>query len=209
MEGEPEPPGRSRPGLVAGVAGAVVVLAALGATGGWLLAGANESDQGSVDRSPSPSISYLSSPSPTYSAPSPTESAATAAGEFPLPDVTGRDFVAARQELRNHKLGVQLVFGDAGDDRSVERTTPDPGTPVRAGITVKLHVRGTPPALAVPLLLGRNCAAAGREAADRGLTPQYKPRKAGRVVRQDPPPYAEARWNDKVTLYCRGTTTPY
>jgi hypothetical protein len=211
-EGEPEPPRRSRLGLLASIGGAVVVLAAVGATGGWLLAGAGKSNQGSAGRSPSPSISYLSpSPSPS-SAPSPTESTASIDGEFPLPDVTGRDFVDARRQLRDRRLGVQVVFDGKGDDRSVERTKPGPGEVVHAGITVKLHVPGEPPALEVPSLLGTACADAGQEAADRGLIPQYKPKKAGRVTGQDPQPYARARWNDRVTLYCDGgatSPTPY
>jgi PASTA domain len=212
-EGEPGPPNRSRPPLLAGIAAAVVVLAAVGATGGWLLAGANKDNQRANGTEASPSTSYFS-PSPAYSSAAsaePSQTAPTTPGgaEFPLPDVIGQDFVSARQQLRAQRLGVQVVFDHKGDDRSVERTTPEAGETVHAGITVKLYVPGDPPVLQVPSLLGMACAEAGQAAADRGLTPQYEPKKAGRVKRQDPEPYAEARWNDKVKLVCEGGTTPY
>jgi PASTA domain len=202
-EGEPEPPGRPRLRLLAGTAGAVVVLAAVGATGGWLLAGADESsNQGSGEGTVAPSASYESP------LPSPTPSPSTAPTEFPLPDVTGVDFIEARRQLRELRLGVQVDFDGKGDDRSVDHTTPDAGKIVHAGITVKLHVRGDEPTLEVPSLIGMDCTAAGREAADRGLEPQYKPDKAGRVVEQDPEPYDEARWNDRIKLVCGGDATP-
>jgi hypothetical protein len=204
--GDGEPAGRSRLRLLAWVAGAVVVLAAVGATGGWLLASASGTDQ---------SPSSASSPPPSSPSPSYLESSGPASesetGEFALPDVTGSDFADARRRLRDLKLGVQLVFGGIGDDRSVERTEPLAGAAVRPGVTVKLHVPGEPPSLTVPRLLGMTCAAAGRDAADRGFTPRYEPQKLGVVVRQEPEASAEAHWNDQVTLYCDGaaaTSTP-
>jgi hypothetical protein len=217
IDGDPEPPKRPRLRLLAGAAGAAIALAAVGATGGWLLAGSDRSSRGSGDRSPTPPASYLSpsstgsTPSPTGSTPSPTESATPIPtesatpipGEFPLPDVTGADFIAARRQLRELRLGVQVDFGGEGDGHSVERTSPRAGQTVRAGITVKLHVRGDPPTLQVPSLLGIRCADAGRDAADRGLVPRYDPQKAGVVVKQDPQPYEEARWNDRIKLDCK------
>jgi PASTA domain-containing protein len=217
--GDSEAPRQSRLRLLAGVAGAVVVLAALGATGGWLLAGSNGDNQGSGGRSPRPSTSPSSSPSSDYTSapassaePSRPESTAPGTDQFSLPDVTGSDFVAARQRLRDLKLGVQLVFGGTGDDRSVEGTVPPPGTAVRGGVTVKLQVRGAPPSLAVPRLVGMTCAAAGKAAADAGFTPQYLPEKVGIAVGQDPEPFAEAHWSDRLRLSCEagaGTSTPY
>jgi hypothetical protein len=217
-EGSAEPPRRPRVWVLAGVAGAVVLLAAVGATGGWLLAGSTGKDAGagaagrSASPSPSPSLprstsrapSSSSSPSPAPASAAPGRSGSTKPGaaQFPLPDVTGDDFADARRRLRDLKLGVQVVFGGAGEDRSVNRTEPSPGASVHAGITVKLYVLGAPPSLEVPSLVGMGCAAAGREAADRGFDPRYVPRKAGTVARQDPQPYARAHWNDPVTLYC-------
>jgi hypothetical protein len=46
------------------------------------------------------------------------------------------------------------------------------------------------------------CAEAGQVIADQGLEPQYSPGKAGKVLKQDPQPPADVRWNDKVKLYC-------
>jgi PASTA domain len=208
-EGEPGPPGRPRLRLIAGAAGAVVVLAAVGATGGWLLAGADKSsNQGSGGRNPAPPASYQSpSPSPT-SSPSPTPSPSTVQGEFLLPNVVGLDFMQARQRLRDLKLGVKVDFDGKGDGRLVDETRPPAGVTVHSGITVKLRVLGDEPTLEVPSLLGMSCADAGREAADRGLEPQYRPEKAGRVVDQDPEPYDEARWNDRIKLVCGGEATP-
>lgn len=212
---EPVPPQRSRLRLLAGVAGAVVVLSAVGATGGWLLARSNGGNVGSgrAGLSPSQSPSPSESVSPSYTeSSSPTSAPSPAADQFALPDVTGSDFTDARRRLRDLRLGVQVVFGGRGDDRSVERSEPPGGTLVRAGVTVKLYVPGAPPSLTVPRLVGMACAAAGRDAADRGFTPRYEPNRAGVVVRQDPEPSAEARWNDRITLFCAAGTatgTPY
>lgn len=209
---DPESPKRPSPGLLAGVAGAVVVLAAVGATGGWLLAGSKGgTDTASGEPSPSAatgSTPYIS-PAPAWTTPTPAKTKPTkadpappGAGQFALPDVTGTDFRAARLKLRELRLGVVVVFGEDGEDNSVERTTPEPDTTVKAGITVKLHVRGKAPALKVPDLGGTSCAAAGRQAAEQGLTPRYVPAKVGSVMRQEPLPSAEAYWNDALTLYC-------
>jgi hypothetical protein len=213
-EGAPEPPRRSRLTLLAAVAGAVVVLAAIGATGGWLLARSHQDNQGSASGSHTPTAapSSYSSPSPTPAEPSQPESTTPGTDQFALPDVTGSDFADARRRLRDLRLGVQLVFRDAGDDRSVERTEPLPGTAVHAGVTVKLRVRGAAPSLTVPRLVGMTCAAAGKAAADAGFIPQYEPEKVGSAVRQDPEAFTEAHWNDRITLQCdlgTGTTTPY
>jgi hypothetical protein len=212
-EPEPAPPQRSRPRLLAGVAGALVVLAAVGATGGWLLARSNGDASRSGRAGASPSYGPSVSPSPSYtdSSPSPT-AVETFAEQFVLPDLTGRDVTDARRSLLDRRLGVVVIFGGRGDDRSVERTDPPPGTDVHIGMTVKLYVPGEPPVLTVPRLLGMTCPAAGRAAADRGFTPRYVPDRAGVVVRQEPEPSAEARWNDRITLHCAtgtATSTPY
>lgn len=186
MTEQPESPPRSRLLLLTGLAGAVVVLAAAGATGGWLLAGSKENNQAAP-----------SSPSPTRS---PT--ATPRSGEFALPNLIGTDFVAARRVLRDSNLGVQVIFGGTGYDRTVEQMVPTPGTAVHAGITVKLHIAGAPPELTVPRLVGMGCAAAGREAAEQGLNPRYVPEKEGTVVRQEPEPSTAARWTDTITLSC-------
>jgi PASTA domain len=209
-EGEPTPPKRPSWRLLAGAAGAVVVLAAAGATGGWLLASTDKSNQGSGGRTPAPPASHQSpspSPSPTPST-SPTPSPSTVQTEFPLPDVVGLDFMEARRRLRDLKLGVKVDFDGKGDRRLVDETMPPAGVTVHSGITVKLRVRGDEPTVQVPWLIGKGCADAGREAADLGLEPRYDPEKSGRVVKQDPEPYEKARWNDRIKLVCVGGATP-
>jgi hypothetical protein len=199
-----EPPKRPRAGLLAGVAAAVVVLAAGGAAGGWLLAGSGKNNQAGGTPSTSPgSQSASSSPvdRPTP-ATSPSASTPPAAGEFALPNVIGQDFVDARKALRNLKLGVQVTFGENGSAGSVIRTAPAPGSAVHAGITVRLRVAGDAPPATVPGVVGMGCAEAGQVIADHGLEPQYSPGKAGKVLRQDPQPPGDLRWNDKVKLYC-------
>jgi hypothetical protein len=199
-----EPPKRPRAGLLAGIAAAVVVLAAGGAAGGWLLAGTGKNNRAESTRSASPRPSSAS-PSPADQptpATSPSVANPPAAGEFALPDVIGQDFVEARKALRNLKLGVQVTFGEDGRAGSVIRTAPAPGTAVHAGITVRLRVAGDAPPVTVPGVVGMACADAGQVIADHGLEPQYSPGKAGKVLRQDPQPPADVRWNDKVKLYC-------
>lgn len=204
-----QPPGRRRVGLLAGVAAAVVILAALGATGGWLLAGARDNDPvADPPASPSPPVETRS-PDPTesptiYPAPSSTRTrtAQPEPGGFPLPDVTRTDFADARRRLRALKLEGQVIFGGNGDDQTVERTEPEPGTTVRPGITVKLYVRGAAPRVTVPNVVGMPCADAGKVIAEHGLTPHYAPKKAGRVASQEPAPPAEVTWNGPVNLSC-------
>jgi hypothetical protein len=194
----------------------VIVLAAVGATGGWLLGRADRDNQAAAGAgssppgrllSPSPAFSSPASEVPSYAEPSQSEPDVPSAGGFPLPNVVGTDFVEARQRLRELRLGVQVEFDGDGDGRTVQRTRPAPGHEVHPGITVRLQVQGEPPTLQVPRLVGMSCLEAGRLAADSGLVPRYKPRKVGRVTRQDPRPYATARWNDKVTLVCEGWLT--
>ncbi len=200
--------------MVLGVAGAVVVLAAVGATGGWLLGSAGGTGEAQAGSSPSVAVVTSAAKSPTSHStrsPSTAETARGATGTtrssapadgFLLPDVRNVNFIDARRKLRDLKLGVQLIFGDDGDDHSVERTQPEQGKPVAAGITVKLYVRGASPDLAVPSLLGESCRSAGERASDGGFSPRYPAGRTGQVVDQDPRPFENAHWNDTIEITC-------
>jgi beta-lactam-binding protein with PASTA domain len=199
-----EPPKRTRASLLAAVATAVVVLAAAGATGGWLLAGSGKNNQ-AEDTSPASPSPQLSSSVPVVgptTATSRSASTSPAAGEFALPNVIGQDFGGARKTLRDLKLGVRVTFGEDGSAGIVTRTTPDAGSAVHAGITVRLRVAGDPPPVPVPGVVGMGCVEAGQAIADNGLEPKYSSGRSGQVLKQDPQPPAEVRWNDTVKLYC-------
>lgn len=200
----PDQPRRFNKGLAAAIATAVVVLAVIGATAGWLLAGTggkNTADPTDVTPSATPSTEPpIAEPS---TEPTGRPSATAPAGGFSLPDVSNVDFKQARQRLRELGLGVQLYFGPSGTDTTVERTQPAAGQTVRRGTTIKVYVRGAAPVATVPSVLGLSCNQGGSIVADHGLTPEYPTGRTGVVLRQDPePPTDSVRWNDRVRLYC-------
>ena len=199
-------PGSDRMRLVLGGGLAVVLLALVGAGGGWLLAG--EPDRAAAPAATTGTPSAPSSAPPTTAprtspAERPTWSRTTAPAGLTVPEVVGTDFVAARQQLRDRKLGWQLVFG-TGTGRSVERTSPAPGTPVRRGVTVTLWVSGPAPAVPVPDVVGANCDDAADDLVDAGLYPRYRTGHRGPVTAQEPAGGAAAHWNDPVGLSCGG-----
>lgn len=208
---QPDRPRRAT--LVAGAAVAVVVLASVGAIGGWLLAGGGGTDP-AIKAGPGPSTAATSAgPAPTNtptntrstSAPSTgrtTTTPAPPAGQFALPDFVGQDFEQARAELRERGLGWTLMFADAGDDRSVARTEPSAGTYVGRGTAVKLFVAGAAPLTAVPAVTGFSCDQARGRLVEAGFTPDYRTGKSGPVLRQDPGPGAQLQWNGKVQIFC-------
>ncbi|MFJ8581416.1 PASTA domain-containing protein [Micromonospora sp. NPDC093277] len=207
-DGYPDPgtgdePGPDRTKLLLGGGLAVVLLAVIGASGGWILAGDVERitppDAGAT--SPVPPSDATPSGSAGTSRQSPPAVRTTAAGELTVPEVVGTDFVRARRELRDRKLGWRLVFG-TGSGRSVQRTSPEPGTPVRRGVTVTIWVAGPAPALRVPDLVAQDCGDAADDLVEAGLYPRYRALKRGPVTALDPEPGATAHWNDYVTLTC-------
>ncbi|MEG3632890.1 PASTA domain-containing protein [Micromonospora palythoicola] len=200
-------PDRTR--MVVGGGLAAVLLAIIGAAGGWVLAG----DQVGPDPvssgatgTPSPTPAVRTSPPrkpPTSSAPtrpssSPSPSRPTG---LTVPDLVGLDFEEAREELRDLGLGWQLVFG-SGDGPSVRSTDPAPGTPVRRGVTVKINVAGAAPPNEVPDLIGEECNEAGAELVDDGFFPRYPGGRSGTVTAQRPVGGTVGRWNDVVQLRC-------
>lgn len=189
-----------------------MVLAVIGGTAGWILAGSRGRD---VVAGPGPSASASSSLDTTPTSATPTDTVEPSAppsggaGDgFPLPDVTNVDFEQARKQLRDLRLGVQLIFAANGDSRLVERTQPAGGNAVRRGITVKVFVRGGPPFATIPDVRGLTCGQVGTTVADHGLVPEYPTGRNGVVLRLDPEPGPDKlRWNDKLRVFC-GTPTP-
>ncbi|SBT53456.1 PASTA domain-containing protein [Micromonospora narathiwatensis] len=204
--GAGDEPGPDRTRLLLGGGLAMVLLAVIGASGGWILAGEAEPttppDAGMTTLAPpsddaTPSAAPASTPQQR-----PTGVRTTTAAGLTVPELVGTDFAQARRELRERRLGWRLVFG-AGSGRSVQRTAPEPGTPVRRGTTVTLWVAGPAPALPVPDLIAQDCGDAADDLVEAGLYPRYRTNlRRGPVTAQDPVAGATARWNDQVTLTC-------
>ncbi|WP_319460627.1 PASTA domain-containing protein [Micromonospora sp. RTP1Z1] len=212
-------PGRDDPGpdrtrLLLGGGLAVALLAVIGASGGWLLAGGRSDPPDRpiavATTAPAPSEATPTTDAPGTTPPvTRTTARTTPAGGLTVPELVGDDFEDARTQLHERKLGWRLVFG-AGAGRNVERTNPEPGTPVRRGITVTLWVAGPAPAVAVPDLVGDRCDAAANDLVEAGLYPRYRTGRRGTVTAQDPVAGAPAHWNDPVALACGDSpsTTP-
>ncbi|MEQ4300478.1 PASTA domain-containing protein [Plantactinospora sp. B6F1] len=193
-----------RAGLFAGAAVGLVICAVVGALGGYLLAGDGGPDQpdagGATPTAEATSRTPRSTPSQTPSRrPS---SAPPPVGQMILPDVVGEDFQKARAKLLGLGLGVQFVFGSAGDDPTVASTHPRGGTAVKRGTTVRVTVVGAAPEVVVPALAGESCKQAARQLVDEGLYPNYPTGKRGEVRHQEPSGGTVLRWNQRVRLYC-------
>jgi hypothetical protein len=205
-------PGPDRARLLLGGGLAAVLLAVIGASGGWVLAGEPDGPTPPAEAGPTaPAVDATTPSAAPASTPGdrPTGTRTTNPAGLTVPQVVGSDFEQARRELRDRRLGWRLVFG-RGSGRTVERTSPAPGTPVKRGVTVTLWVAGPAPAVAVPDLLAQGCADAADDLVAAGLYPRYRTGRQGPVTAQDPVPGSTARWNDPVTLTCgeEPATTP-
>lgn len=193
--------------MVAGAAVATLLLATVGAIGGWALANSEGTDP-STDAGPGatstldPSPSQTSKPRPTTAAPRTPPASGPPAGQFALPDLTGQSFERVREDLRDRGLGWRLIFGGSGEDPTVERTDPAAGANVRKGTTVKVYVAGAAPLTDVPEVTGLSCSQAQSRLVEAGFEPDYRSGKSGPVLRQDPAPGERLRWNEKVAVYC-------
>jgi hypothetical protein len=192
------------PTMVAVIATSVAVLAIIGATGGYLLANAEPSPTSTPSPTPaasSPSASAEPSPLPSYS---PTSQPSTGT----LPPGIGSDFREYYTQLRDLKLGVTVIFGEAGDPGTVVRTEPAAGAPIRSGLNIKVYAAGDAPLVEVPNVLGVKCRTAGGAAGlgKVGLMPSYSGDDPDDsvVIAQSPDPTAggTAHWNDRVALTC-------
>ncbi|MEU8332514.1 PASTA domain-containing protein [Micromonospora sp. NPDC048839] len=200
--------GASRASMWLGGGLAVVLLAAIGATGGWLLAGDGEESPGdplAVATTTNPPSSRATSARPSTGRATPsavrTSAAATKGTGLTVPPVIGVEFEQARDMLRDHRLGWRLVFG-GGAGGTVESAVPAVGTEVARGTTVQLQVTGPAPAAEVPDVVGKDCAKAVDELIDEGLYPRYISGRNGKVARQEPVEDGSARWNDEVSIWC-------
>jgi hypothetical protein len=199
--------GAGRSTVVLGGGLVAVLLVAIGATGGWLLAGGD----GASDGSPVASVSASGEPTAATTAPRPSTgrttpsaprtSASTKPTGLTVPPVVGTDFEDARETLRDRRLGWRLVFG-TGVGRSVVRTSPEVGTEVTRGTTVQLYVAGPAPAATVPDLFGEDCAEAADDLGEDGFYPRYRSGRTGKVSRQEPVAGSTARWNDEISIWC-------
>jgi hypothetical protein len=188
---------------------AVLALAVAAAAIGWLI-GSNE--PAGTPTANSSSLTNSPTPSPSASSPSPTPSQTTASPTVSpsgdgLPDYAGRQFVEVFRELRQLKLGVRVVFEGSGDDQTVSRTDPGPGSVVTAGTTVTIYVKGGAALTTVPNLIGLSCdtgtGTAGNVLFEAGLSPNYGAGRDGVVIAQSPDPTSlTTRWNDTVEVTC-------
>ncbi|MDO3705465.1 PASTA domain-containing protein [Micromonospora sp. C28SCA-DRY-2] len=197
--------GRDRLTLVLGGGLAVALLAAIGATGGWLLAGEDTEPTGRPVAGAStgvPTGSPSAAPSRAEVTPTaPRSTSPTRSTGLTVPPLIGTDFVEARDELRERRLGWRLIFG-TGTGRSVTRTSPAVGEEVRPGTTVHLYVAGPAPASTVPDVVGEECDDAADELVDEGFYPRYRSGRRGVVTRQEPAGDTAGNWNDPVALWC-------
>ncbi|MEV4690057.1 PASTA domain-containing protein [Micromonospora echinospora] len=200
-DGDGTGPGRAR--LLIGGGLAVVLLAVIGGSAGWILAGDPDRPAAPGEAAPvvtaSTSAPVTTPPATTAAAPTGTRTSAPAG--LTVPEVVGVDFEQARRELRDRRLGWRLVFG-TGAGRSVERASPAPGTPVKRGVTVSLFVTGPAPAVTVPDVGTLSCSDAADDLVDAGLYPRYGTGRQGPVTAQEPVAGSPARWNDQVVLTC-------
>lgn len=207
---QPDRPNRAA--VVASAAVATVLLATIGATGGWVLARndsappVNEAGPTATTAAPSPTKTPKARPSNTTPSGGKTTAASVPAGQFALPDFAGQSFQEVRQDLRDRGLGWQLIFGNGGEDSSVVRTDPAAGANVRKGTTIKVYVSGAAPLTEVPDVVGLPCGQAQERMVEAGFGLNYPYGKTGPVVRQEPRPGERLRWNGTVVLYC-GTPT--
>ncbi|MCM0678042.1 PASTA domain-containing protein [Micromonospora phytophila] len=196
--------GPDRLTLVLGGGLAVVLLAAVGATGGWMLAG-EQDDPGTPAASATtstPTVAASASPTRGRSTPAtPRTTTPTRSTGLTVPAVLGEDFTDARDLLRDRRLGWRLIFG-SGVGTTVERAYPQVGAAVEPGRTVTLYVTGPAPAATVPDVVGDECDEAADDLVDEGFYPQYRLRRAGKVTRQDPAGDSTGRWNDRVSIWC-------
>ncbi|MEV4491143.1 PASTA domain-containing protein [Micromonospora coxensis] len=205
----PEPGRPGRGALVLGGALALVLLASVGATVGWLLADPTPSrttPAAAASTAVSPSRSTVPAPAPpTTTRPAGPRTISPApsrtSSDLTVPALLGTDFEKARDALRDRKLSWRLVFG-TGSGRDVVRTDPAPGTPVTRGTTVQVYVAGPAPQVEVPDLVDDDCADVAEYLGERGLYPRYPTGRTGTVTAQVPAGGATARWNDQVAVSC-------
>jgi hypothetical protein len=212
--GPPTPRSGPSVGQVFGVIAAFLVLAAVGATLRWKL---TDVSTAAAATPPSSSSSVPAAPS-TSAAPQPSQTQPSAPattsgnGQFVIPDYAGAGtlFKAARDELRAHGLGVQLIFANGGSAQTVNRTDPGAGSPAPRGITVKVYVNGVAPPLSVPPVpADTRCSDWGHQLASIGFQVGYEGSKSRPVTAESPDQNDSTTvWNQRITLTCGDDHTP-
>ena len=212
-EFEPEPRKGWSPGVVALIATLVLALALGGAYFGVRLSNSAANPTPPPTQAGSfptagptaPAASPTPAADPTTAAPTSAPPSTGPTAGFPLPDVYGLDFRAARTQLRGLGLGVNLVFTATGEgDFTVSNTIPARNVPVTKGRSITVYVPASAPETTVPGLIGLDCGAVGRALGDNGLFPEYVTGRKGTVTQQVPTstPATPAHWNDKVKVWC-------
>ncbi len=197
--------GPDRMTMVVGGGVAAVLLAVIGAAGGWVLAG----DEPQLPETPvaAKGSRSPSAPAPTTprERPAPTSAPTSAAAPSPtgltVPDLVGMDLEEARNEVRKRGLEWTFVFG-TGDNQSVRSTDPVAGTPVKHGSTISITVAGAAPLNEMPQVVGEDCREAAAELFDKGFSPRYPAGLAGKVTEQEPAAGTVGRWDDIVHIFC-------
>jgi hypothetical protein len=201
--------------ILAAIAG-FLVLAAIGASLGWIFttvppaasAATGNSLLPSVSSSPSPT----STPEPSPSQPTSPPSSSSGTGDWLIPNfaANGTIFPDARTQLLSHGLQVILVFGDNGASEAVDHTNPGAGQPGRRGSTVKVYVVGAAPPLAVPPIpANASCADWGHYLVSIGFKiDKYKGSRSDPVTKESPDQNDPTVWGDQITLTCGGDNPP-
>jgi beta-lactam-binding protein with PASTA domain len=126
-------------------------------------------------------------------------------------------FTDARSDLISQRVAVVLIFGQNpppdGKLAVVVATSPDAGTRLHPGLTVKLYVSGPPPPLAVPALptAKTKCSAWGSQLVATGFQIAYDPPGSkNQYVWKETPDQTDTTttWNQTITLSCNATGTP-
>ncbi|MGW0434638.1 PASTA domain-containing protein [Micromonospora sp. NPDC003197] len=196
--------GSGRMSLVAGSVVAIVLFATVGAVGGWLLAKSEQGDESPLAQAtPTTAPSATSAAKTTQKPVKPTTKQTTPpAGQVVMPDLVGRNFKDARQELRDQGLKWVFRFGGAGQNNTIASTVPAAGESVRSGRIVQVFVIGEAPRVVVPNVVGLSCQQAAAKLVEAGLEPEYAKTDSGTVTKQKPEATAEKRWNDQVQIHC-------
>jgi hypothetical protein len=197
-------------GRVFAVVVGFLACAAIGATLGWTLTPTPRANAQPPASSPPSSPSSSASPTPSPSQ-TPSSTPTQSGNQYTLPDYSGTAFQDARNDLRNHKIGVDLVFNSSGTAQTVNHTVPGAGQSVPTGHSVKVFVNGPPPPLAVPPIEPNTvCQTWGSQLAALGFKiARYQGDRTKFVTAESPDQNdPTTHWNTAITLTCGDSGGP-
>ncbi|HVC88047.1 MAG TPA: Stk1 family PASTA domain-containing Ser/Thr kinase [Gaiellaceae bacterium] len=126
----------------------------------------------------------------------------------PVPDVTTQPYANALSALNGQGFIVKRVDIQSTEPKGVVvAEDPPPGTPIAKGSTITLSVSKGPATTQVPDVTGDNQSTAETILTSAGLTPSVvynpvtDPSQDGIVQTENPPPGADAKAGDVVTIY--------